>query len=73
MMYCGLVLYSYMVSSYLVIHNIMYDMMYVCMYTDEPEVYGAWARYFSKFFAAYKEEGINFWGVTVQNEPNGKL
>jgi glucosylceramidase len=38
---------------------------------DEPQVYQAWALYFSKFFSAYHDEGIDFWGVTTQNEPNG--
>jgi glucosylceramidase len=38
---------------------------------DEEEVRSAWALYFSKFFAAYREEGVEFWGVTVQNEPAG--
>ena len=38
---------------------------------DEPQVYNAWALYFSKFFSAYHDEGIDFWGVTTQNEPNG--
>ena len=38
---------------------------------DEPRVYQSWALYFSKFFAAYHAEGIDFWGVTTQNEPNG--
>ena len=28
-----------------------------------------WALYFSKFLSAYSQEGINVWGVTVQNEP----
>jgi len=28
-----------------------------------------WALYFSKFLSAYKSEGIDIWGVTVQNEP----
>ena len=28
-----------------------------------------WALYFSKFLSAYKTEGINIWGITVQNEP----
>jgi glucosylceramidase len=36
---------------------------------DEPEIHSAWALYFSKFFAAYRDAGIDFWGVTVQNEP----
>jgi len=28
-----------------------------------------WANYFSKFLTAYKQEGVQFWGMTVQNEP----
>jgi len=28
-----------------------------------------WARFFCKFIKAYKEEGIDIWAVTVQNEP----
>jgi len=28
-----------------------------------------WANYFSKFISAYKNEGVSFWGLTVQNEP----
>jgi len=30
-----------------------------------------WALYFSKYFTAYKKEGINIWGITVENEPHG--
>jgi len=29
----------------------------------------AWALYFSRFLSAYKSHGVDFWGVTVQNEP----
>eukprot|EP00930_Biecheleria_cincta_P087516 TRINITY_DN7673_c0_g1_i3.p1 TRINITY_DN7673_c0_g1~~TRINITY_DN7673_c0_g1_i3.p1 ORF type:complete len:815 (-),score=114.55 TRINITY_DN7673_c0_g1_i3:45-2489(-) len=29
----------------------------------------AWARYFSKWIAAYKKHSIPIWAVTVQNEP----
>ncbi|KAI9982973.1 hypothetical protein PInf_006824 [Phytophthora infestans] len=29
----------------------------------------AWALYFSKFITAYKKQGIPFWGLTPQNEP----
>lgn len=29
----------------------------------------AWAQYFSEFISAYKGHGIDFWAVTVQNEP----
>lgn len=28
-----------------------------------------WAKFFCKFIKAYKEEGIEIWAVTVQNEP----
>jgi glucosylceramidase len=34
-----------------------------------PRFYQDWANYFVKFIQAYKKEGINIWGVTVQNEP----
>ncbi len=33
-----------------------------------PEHYDTWARYITKFFEEYKKEGINFFGMTVQNE-----
>jgi glucosylceramidase len=29
----------------------------------------AWALYFSKYISAYSKYGIDFWAVTVQNEP----
>jgi glucosylceramidase len=29
----------------------------------------AYSKYFSKFITAYKNKGINLWGVTPQNEP----
>jgi glucosylceramidase len=35
----------------------------------KSEYYGTWARYYIKFLEAYRKEGINFWGLTVQNEP----
>jgi len=38
---------------------------------DDPAIYTSWALYFSKFFEAYRENGVEFWGVTVQNEPAG--
>jgi glucosylceramidase len=34
-----------------------------------PEYADAWARYFTKFIAAYEKAGIPIWGITVQNEP----
>jgi len=36
---------------------------------QDPNVFTAWALYFQKFFDAYKSYGINFWGLTMQNEP----
>ena len=32
-------------------------------------VHASWALFYSKFIDAYKKEGINLWGLTVQNEP----
>ena len=36
-----------------------------------PEYYDTWALFFSKYADAYKEEGIDIWGFTVENEPLG--
>lgn len=36
-----------------------------------PEYYDTWALFFSKFVEAYKAEGIDIWGFTVENEPLG--
>ena len=36
-----------------------------------PEYYDSWAMFFSKYIEAYKKEGIDIWGVTVENEPLG--
>jgi len=36
-----------------------------------PEYYDCWARFFSKYISAYRKEGIDIWGVTVENEPLG--
>eukprot|EP00569_Conticribra_weissflogii_P013289 CAMPEP_0171384842 /NCGR_PEP_ID=MMETSP0879-20121228/38678_1 /TAXON_ID=67004 /ORGANISM="Thalassiosira weissflogii, Strain CCMP1336" /LENGTH=863 /DNA_ID=CAMNT_0011897127 /DNA_START=101 /DNA_END=2693 /DNA_ORIENTATION=+ len=35
----------------------------------DSEYAKSWALYFSKFISGYKNHGINFYGVTVQNEP----
>ncbi|NVO18532.1 MAG: glycoside hydrolase family 30 protein [Bacteroidetes bacterium] len=35
----------------------------------KPDCYQSWADYYVHFFQAYKNEGIKFWGLTVQNEP----
>lgn len=36
-----------------------------------PKYHATWALFFSKYIAAYQKEGINIWGVTVENEPLG--
>ncbi|MFO7845944.1 MAG: glycoside hydrolase family 30 protein [Balneolaceae bacterium] len=36
-----------------------------------PEYYDTWALFFSKYLKAYQDEGIDIWGVTVENEPLG--
>jgi glucosylceramidase len=36
-----------------------------------PEHYPVWANFFSKYIDAYKKEGIDIWGITVENEPLG--
>ncbi|MCE7994752.1 MAG: glycoside hydrolase family 30 protein [Roseivirga sp.] len=36
-----------------------------------PEYYDTWALYFSKYINAYQKEGIDIWGLTVENEPLG--
>lgn len=36
-----------------------------------PEYYDTWALFFSKYLSAYAEEGIDIWGITVENEPLG--
>lgn len=36
-----------------------------------PKYYDTWALYFSKYFTSFKKHNINFWGITVENEPHG--
>ena len=36
-----------------------------------PEHYDTWALFFSKYIDAYKKQGIEIWGFTVENEPHG--
>jgi glucosylceramidase len=36
-----------------------------------PKYYDTWALFFSKYADAYKAEGIDIWGFTVENEPHG--
>lgn len=34
-----------------------------------PEYQEVWAKYYTKFIKEYQKEGIDIWGITVQNEP----
>jgi len=36
-----------------------------------PKYYDTWALFFSKYIEAYKAQGIDIWGFTVENEPHG--
>lgn len=36
-----------------------------------PQYRPTWALYFEKYIKAYKNEGIDIWGITVENEPLG--
>lgn len=36
-----------------------------------PEYYETWALYFAKYIQEYQKEGIDIWGITVENEPLG--
>ncbi len=36
----------------------------------KPEYRSVWALYFSKYIKEMKKEGIDIWGVTIQNEPD---
>jgi glucosylceramidase len=36
-----------------------------------PEYYDTWALFFSKYLDAYRAQGIDIWGLTVENEPLG--
>lgn len=36
-----------------------------------PRYYDTWALYFSKYIQSYRQEGLNVWGITVENEPLG--
>jgi len=37
-----------------------------------PEYYDTWARYYVRFINEYAKNGINLWGISVQNEPMAK-
>lgn len=35
----------------------------------KPECRDVWARYYCRYIREYEKEGITFWGLSVQNEP----
>jgi len=35
----------------------------------KPDCMNSWAHYFVRFIEEYNKQGINIWGITVQNEP----
>jgi len=35
----------------------------------KPEYRASWARYYARYIKAYAKEGVDIWGITVQNEP----
>ncbi|CAM4082046.1 glycoside hydrolase family 30 protein [Flavobacterium branchiophilum] len=37
-----------------------------------PEYYQTWANYYVKYINALQNEGLNVWGLTIQNEPMAK-
>ena len=37
----------------------------------KKEYYGTWALFFSKYVDAFRAEGVDIWGFTVENEPHG--
>jgi len=36
----------------------------------KPEYADTWARYYARYIKEYAKEGIDIWGLTVQNEPD---
>eukprot|EP01102_Stenamoeba_stenopodia_P021005 TRINITY_DN8360_c0_g1_i2.p1 TRINITY_DN8360_c0_g1~~TRINITY_DN8360_c0_g1_i2.p1 ORF type:complete len:541 (-),score=113.19 TRINITY_DN8360_c0_g1_i2:46-1668(-) len=37
---------------------------------QDPLIFESWALYFSKYISAYEAEGVDIWGITIQNEPH---
>ncbi|TMS38975.1 hypothetical protein L596_005585 [Steinernema carpocapsae] len=40
---------------------------------EDGEYYTTWGKYFIRFLEEYHKEGIDFWGLTAQNEPSSGL
>ncbi|MCD6482264.1 MAG: glycoside hydrolase family 30 protein [Candidatus Izimaplasma sp.] len=34
-----------------------------------PKYYNSWARYYVRFIEEYRKQGLDVWGITIQNEP----
>jgi glucosylceramidase len=41
--------------------------------STDQKIKESYANYLKKFFEEYEKEGIHFWGMTGQNEPDGNL
>ncbi|GMI41940.1 hypothetical protein TrCOL_g1379, partial [Triparma columacea] len=44
-----------------------------CTLKNDTKVFEAYADYFSSFISAYEDNGLDIWGVTVQNEPQENI
>ena len=44
-----------------------------CTLKNDTKVFQAYSDYFSAFISAYEENGLDIWGVTVQNEPQENI
>ena len=40
---------------------------------NDPAIKASYVQYLKKFFEEYEKEGIDFWGMTAQNEPDGNI
>ena len=53
---------------------LVYELLIHLLLSAQPngllqEYMQTWALYYVKFIKAYKESGVDIWGLTVQNEP----
>lgn len=60
---------SYTTYIKLILLSFMVFFRYSGLASIKDEYLSIWAKYYLKFFDAYKEHNISFWGVTTQNEP----
>ena len=40
---------------------------------NDPKIKSSYVQYLKKFFEEYEKEGVTFWGMTAQNEPDGNI